>query len=114
LQLTGDLQINRHIDAGGPTPSVSSNGAIGSGGTVSVSGTDTAGTVTINPGGGAGNGSIATVSFAQSFNQTPHVVVTPIGKSVNYYITRTTSSFTVHITQSLSSGSFSFDYIVID
>ncbi len=114
LQLTGDLQINRHIDAGGPTPSVSSGSAVGSGGTASVSGTDSAGTVTINPGGGAGNGPIATVSFAQSFNQTPHVVVTPVGRSVSYYITRTTSGFTIHAAQSLSSGSFSFDYIAID
>ncbi|MCA1806929.1 MAG: hypothetical protein LC687_03570, partial [Actinobacteria bacterium] len=114
LQLTGDLQINRHIDAGGSTPSVSSGGAIGSGGTVSVSGTDTAGTVTINPGGGSGNGPVASVSFARDFNQTPHVVVTPVGRSVDFYITRTTSSFTIHITQTLGSGSFSFDFVAID
>lgn len=114
LELTGDLQINRHIDAGGSTPNVSSGSGIGSGGTVSVSGTDTAGTVAVNPGGGAGNGPVATVTFAQNFNETPHVVVTPIGRSVDFYITRTTGSFTIHVTQSLSAGNFAFDFIAID
>lgn len=114
LQLTGDLQISRHIDAGGPSPSVSSGGAIGSGGTVSVSGTDTAGTVTVNPGGGAGNGPVATVSFAQNFNGTPHVVVTPVGRYVDFYITRNTGGFTIHIVGGLSAGSLSFDFIAID
>ncbi len=114
LELTGDLQINRHIDAGGSTPNVSSGGGIGSGGTVSVSGTDTAGTVAINPGGGAGNGPVATVTFAENFNETPHIVATPIGRSVDFYITRTTTSFTIHVTQGLSAGNFSFDFIAID
>lgn len=114
LQLTGDLQITRHIETGGPSPTASSGVGIGSGGTVSISGSDTAGTITVNPGGGAGNGPVATVSFANSFNQTPHVVVTPIGRYVEFYVTRTTSGFTIHVTQSLSPGSFSLDYIAFD
>ncbi len=114
LQLEGDLQVTRHIDTGGPSPSVNSGNRIGSGGTVSISGSDTAGTVTINPGGGAGNGAIANITFANAFNQTPHIVVTPVGRSVSYYITRTTTGFTIHVTQSLSSGSFAFDYHAFD
>ena len=114
LQLTGDLQVTRHIETGGPTPSVARGGGAGSGGTVSISGSDTAGTVTINPGGGAGNGPVATVTFANAFNQTPHVVITPIGRYVQYYVTRTTTGFTIHIPQGLTTGSFSFDYIAFD
>lgn len=114
LQLEGDLQVTRHIDTGGPSPSVNSGNRIGSGGTVSISGSDTAGTVTINPGGGAGNGAIANITFANAFNQTPHIVVTPVGRSVSYYITRTTTGFTIHVTQGLSSGSFAFDYHAFD
>lgn len=114
LQLGGDLQITRHIDAGGPSPSASTGGAIGSGGTVSINGSDTAGTVNINPGSGAGNGAVATVNFANGFNSTPHVVVTPIGRHVNYYITKNTSGFTIFIVGSLSSGNMSFDYIAYD
>lgn len=114
LQLSGDLQITRHIDAGGPSPIVSRGGGAGSGGTVSISGTDTAGTVTVNPGEGAGNGSVATVTFARGFSQTPHVVVTPVGRYVQFFITRTTTSFTIHVVGGLSSGSIAFDYVAID
>jgi cytoskeletal protein CcmA (bactofilin family) len=114
LNLTGDLQVSRHIDAGGPTPGITRGGAAGSGGTVSISGTDTAGTVTVNPGGGAGNGPLATVRFASGFNQVPHIVVSPVNRSVNYYITKTTTSFTIFVAGSLAPGSFSFDYIAID
>lgn len=114
LQLDGDLQVTRHIDTGGPSPSVSSGGSIGSGGTVSISGSDTAGTVTINPGGSAGNGPIANITFANAFNQTPHIVVTPVGRSVSFFITRTTTGFTIHAAQGLTSGSFAFDYHAFD
>lgn len=114
LQLTGDLEVVRHIETGGPTPSISSGGGVGSGGTVSISGSDTAGTVTINPGVGAGNAPVATITFANAFNQTPHIVVTPIGRFVQYYVTRTPTSFTIHIVGSLSTGSFAFDYVAFD
>jgi cytoskeletal protein CcmA (bactofilin family) len=118
LQLTGDLVISRHIDAAGPTPGVSRGGAVGGGGTVSLSGTDTAGTITINTGGGTSSGCMATVSFARRFNGTPHVVVTPVGPGgagLNYYVTRNTASFTLCTTNAPPGGSsFGFDYIVID
>ncbi len=118
LTINKDLQLNRHIDAGGLTPGRSDGTALGSGGTTSISGTDTAGTVTINTGGSPGAGCFVTVSFAQAFSSTPHVVVTPIGSaaaSLNYYVNRTSTSFSICTTNSApSTTSFSFDYIVID
>lgn len=116
LSLTGDLQFGKHIDAGGGTPSVSSGGAVGSGGTVTISGTDTAGTVTINVGSSAGGGALAAVTFAKSFNSNPHVVITPINKSAPYAFVenRTTSGFTISTSTGLPTGSISFDYVVID
>lgn len=118
LQLNGDLQFNRHIDAGGGTPSKSDGAALGSGGTSSVSGTDTAGTVTINTGGNPPAGCFTTVNFAQKFNAIPHLVITPVGSaaaSLNYYVNRTSTSFSVCTTNSPpAASSFSFDYIVID
>lgn len=118
LQLSGDLQISRHIDAGGGTPGKSDGSALGSGGTVSVSGTDTAGTITVNTGGGPGAGCFVTVNFVQKFSNTPHVVITPVGSSaagLNYYISRTSSNFSVCTTNAPGGGqSFSFDYIAID
>lgn len=123
LQLTGDLQLSRHIDAGGPTPAVSSGSGVGAGGTVTVSGTDTAGTVTINVGSGAVAGTLASVSFASVFGSSPHVVITPVatlgsavisGTQQFYLSSRTSSGFTIATTGALATGSISFDYIVID
>jgi hypothetical protein len=118
LQLSGDLQFTRHIDAGGGTPSKSDGTALGAGGTSSVSGTDTAGTVTINTGGSPSVGCFSTVNFVQKFGGTPHVVVTPVGSAaggLNFYVTRTSSSFSICTTNSAPAGqSFSFDYIVVD
>jgi cytoskeletal protein CcmA (bactofilin family) len=118
LQLNGDLTFSRHIDAGGATPGVSSGTAVGSGGTVSISGTDTAGTVNINTGGSPPAGCFATISFNQRFNATPHVVVTPVGSAgggVNFYVNRSTTNFSICTVTGAPAGSnFAFDYIVIE
>ena len=118
LILNQDLQINRHIDAGGATPVASRGGAVGGSGTVSVSGTDTAGTVSINFGPGSTAGVIATITFANNFSQTPHVVITPVGSScagLNYYVNRTTGGFSINTTNAGGAGtSCAFDYIAID
>ena len=118
LQINGDLQINRHVDAGGGTPSKSNGNALGSGGTASNNGTDTAGTITINTGSSPSSGCFATLTFANAFKDVPHVVVTPVGSAaagLNYYITRTTSNFSVCTTNAApASSSFSFDYMAFD
>lgn len=118
LVLSGDLAITRHIDAGGGTPGLNNGTALGGGGTASVSGTDTAGTVTINTGGGPGVGCFATINFTQQFNQVPHVVITPVGSAaagINYYINRTVNNFQICTTNPAPGGAnFSFDYVAID
>jgi len=118
LQLKGDLQLNRHIDAGGGTPGRNAGVALGGGGTTSVSGTDTAGTITINTGSNPPAGCFTTISFTQNYGGTPHVVVTPVGSggaNLNYYVNRTSSGFSLCTANPASAGrSFSFDYIVID
>ncbi len=118
LVLEGDLAISRHIDGGGGTPGLTSGNALGGGGTASVGGTDTAGTLTVNTGGSPSAGCFATISFAQSFRQVPHIVITPVGSAaagLNYYITRTTSSFQVCTTNPAPAGAnFSFDWVAID
>ena len=118
LQINNDIQLNRHIDAGGGTPRRTNGNALGSGGTSSVSGTDTAGTVNINTGGGPGAGCFATIIFNQRFNATPHITITPVGfwaGSLNYYINRSATSFSICTRNNPSAGkNFAFDYIVID
>lgn len=117
LQLNQDIQLGRHIDAGGGTPGKTDGTALGAGGTASVSGTDTAGTVNINTGGGTVAGCFVTISFTQSFSA-PHVVITPVGSAaggINYYINRGTGSFSICTTNAAPVGqSFAFDYVVID
>ena len=116
LSINGDVQFNRHIDAGGGTPSVSGGNAIGSGGTVTISGTDTGGTVTINVGSSASGGVLATVTFASTFNGNPHVVITPVGRPApNAFVeNRTTTGFSISTNPGLSAGPISFDYVIID
>lgn len=118
LQLNGDLILTRHITAGGPIPGISQGIALGGGGTASVSGSDTTGSVTINTGGSPGAGCFATISFTRAFNGTPHVVITPVGASaagLQYYINRSTSNFSIcTATSAPSSQTFGFDYIVLN
>jgi cytoskeletal protein CcmA (bactofilin family) len=118
LELAGNLVISSHIASSGGTPSKSSGNALGSGGTASISGSDTAGTITINTGGSPHAGCFISVGFTKSFSSTPHVVVAPIGSSaaaINYYVTRSSSGFSLCTTSSApSSRNFAFDYIVIN
>jgi len=119
LEVSGDLNVNKHINAGGGTPGRSNGSALGGGGTTSVSGNDTAGTVNINTGGSAGGGCFVTVNFVNSYSSTPHVVVTPVGASagrLDFYISRSSSGFSICAadTTGVSGKSFAFDYIVIN
>ncbi|MDB5169762.1 MAG: hypothetical protein JWN82_158 [Candidatus Saccharibacteria bacterium] len=117
LQLNGDLVLTRHITIGGGTPSRSNGTALGSGGTASVSGSDTAGFVSINTGGGPGAGCFITVTFTAKFNATPHVLVTPVGSAaggLGYYVNRSTSSFSICSSNAApANASFGFDYFVV-
>lgn len=118
LQLNGDLVITRHFAVGGATPSRSTGSALGSGGTVAVSGSDTAGSININTGGSPNAGCFLTVNFTERYNSTPRVNVTPIGSSagnLGYYVNRSTSSFSVCAANNPpSNASFGFDYWIVE
>jgi cytoskeletal protein CcmA (bactofilin family) len=116
LQLNGDFILTRHLTIGGGTPSRSNGTALGSGGTASVSGSDTAGSVSINTGGGPGAGCFVTVTFTSRYNATPHVIVTPVGSAAGglaYYINRSTTNFSICTSSAPPANtSFGFDYFV--
>lgn len=118
VAINSDLLISRHIDSGGGTPGKTDGSALGGGGTSSVSGTDTAGTVNINTGGGTVAGCFITVIFTNRFNSVPHVVITPVGSaagSLNYYINRSATNFSICTNNPAPVGqNIAFDYIVID
>jgi hypothetical protein len=118
LQLNGELTLTHHITAGGATPSPSNGTALGSGGTASVSGSDTSGSISINTGGSPSAGCFITVNFASKFNATPHVLITPVGSaagSISYYVNRSTASFSICTADTpAANANFGYDYFVLD
>jgi cytoskeletal protein CcmA (bactofilin family) len=118
LQLNGDLVLTHHLTAGGATPSRSGGPALGSGGSVSVGGSDTAGSISINTGSGPSAGCFVTITFTAHYNATPHVLVTPVGSAaggLGYYINRSSTNFSVcTATPAPGGSSFGFDYFVVD
>jgi cytoskeletal protein CcmA (bactofilin family) len=118
LQINGDFVVSRHINVSGGTPGRSNGSALGGGGTASVSGTDTSGTVTINTGGGPAAGCFITINFTQKFNTTPHVIISPSNSSsgsLDYYANRTNTNLSICTANAPSaSTTYLFDYIVID
>ncbi len=117
LQLNGDLKLTHHITAGGTIPGISKGTGVGGGGTVSLSGSDTAGSIAVNTGSTPPIGCFATVTFSEPFATTPHVVISPVGTAsagLNYYITRSTTQFIICSTNAApASESFGFDYVVL-
>jgi cytoskeletal protein CcmA (bactofilin family) len=117
LQISGDLAITRHLVAGGSIPN-RTNGSLGNGGTSSLSGSDTAGSVSINTGSNTTPGCMVTVTFAQGFSSTPHISLTPVGSAAGglaYYVNRTTSNFSICTNSTPPANqTFGFDYIALD
>ncbi len=117
LTINGDFNLTQHIIAGGTIPSIERGGAVGGGGTVSLSGSDTSGSIAINTGTSPPAGCFATVTFSKKYNNTPHVVVSPVGSSAGglaFYVTRTTTGFVLCTGSPAPAGqSFGFDYMVM-
>ena len=117
LQLNGDLNISHHIVGGGGVPGLSDGNALGNGGTASVTGTDTAGKVTINTGNNDTSGCYANITFSAPFTNTPAVILTPTnqaGAALQYYVTPSAGGFSVCSATTPGSGqTFTYDFIVI-
>lgn len=111
-----ELQIPNHIRFTGPSPGRSAGNALGNGGTVSVNGSDTTGTVNVRTGGSPSAGCFVRVNFNQAFTTNPHVILTPIGQSagsLNYYVDRDRNGFSICTNNAASGGkTFAFDYFV--
>ena len=118
IEFSGDLILTGHIDTGGGTPSRSNGTALGSGGTVSISGNDIAGTITINTGGSAPAGFFVRINFVNAYNSTPSVIISPANSnagSLEYYTQRDTSGFRIGTASNpADSTTFIFDYFVIE
>lgn len=112
-----ELQIPNHISFTGPSPSRgATGGALGNGGSASVNGSDTSGTVNIRTGTGTVAGCFVRINFNQSFSRQPKVIVSPVGAGAGqtqYYVDRDQAGFSI-CTASAAPGSqtFAYDYFV--
>jgi hypothetical protein len=117
----GNATITRLITAG-LAPTIAGATALG-GGSVAISGNDTAGTITVTTGAGAtAQGDLATVTFRSAYGSTPHVSLTPTGIGTALalsggmlYASRSTAHFTVgatHMQIGVAGVSYTFDYFV--
>lgn len=119
LVLSGNasLEIPNHISFTGPSPSRTINGGVlGAGGSASVSGSDTTGTVNINTGNGPSAGCFIRINFNQRFSNQPHVIISPINEAAGrtqYYVDRDNAGFSVCTSSPAPANqAFAFDYFV--
>jgi len=115
INVSGAIVIS-HLQSSGGLPNSSSGGAVGGGGTSSISGNDTAGTISINIGSGAGSGTLISVTFRTAYTANVHVLISPLsGASATapVYVTRTATGFTLRTDATIPTGSLSYDYLVV-
>ncbi|HWT40158.1 MAG TPA: hypothetical protein VN081_02700 [Dongiaceae bacterium] len=119
LILSGNatLEIPNHLSFTGSSPSRSINSSVlGSGGTASINGSDTTGTLTINTGNNPTAGCFAQITFQQVYTNQPHVIVTPIGGPaglLQFYVNRSSTSFSICSNNAATANqTFAFDYFI--
>ena len=118
LSGNGVLEVPNHISFTGPTPSRASinYSVLGSGGTVSLSGSDTAGTINVQTGNGPTPGCFAQFNFNRQFARQPRVIVSPVGQAagqIQHYVNRNASNFSICTANAAPANqTFSFDYFV--
>lgn len=116
INLSSNLNFAGHLIPNGPAPAPRASTAAG-GGSVTVSGNDTSGTIVINTGNSFMTpGELAIVTFQTPFNTTPKVQLTPVNdaaSALNYYATRSATFFTISSSSAASQNrQYVFDYLV--
>jgi len=119
LILSGNasLEVPNHISFPGPAPGRAINPSVlGSGGSASVDGSDTTGTVNINSGNSPTPGCFARINFRERFTNKPHVIVSPVGRAAGqtqYYVDRDNDGFSICTGNAAPANqTFAFDYFV--
>lgn len=114
ISISGPLTIG-HLSTQGPTPSAST-GAVGGGGTVSISGNDTAGTININTGSGPSvNTTLMTITFRAAYTATPRVLLMPRtagAATAHAYVIPSSTNFRILAVNPPAGSTLTFDYFV--
>jgi cytoskeletal protein CcmA (bactofilin family) len=118
INLSGNLNLGGHLVPSGTAPHVVPSVAA-SGGTTTISGNDTAGTVTITVGNGlVQSGEMAIITFNKAFNLTPKVQLTPANEAaanLRYFVTQSPTFFTVRASNTPANGvQYQFNYFTTD
>ena len=119
LILSGNavLQVPNHLAFTGSTPGRTVNNAVlGNGGSASVGGSDTSGSISVNTGNNPTAGCFARINFVQAYSATPRVIVSPVGPGAGqtqYYVDRNTTGFSLCVASPAPANqSFAYDYFV--
>lgn len=115
IAISGPLTIG-HLSTQGAVPSINAV-SVGSGGTVSISGNDTAGTININIGNSPGtNVTLANITFRAAYGTNTHVLITPLtdaAATAGAYVTHSAAGFQIHAHSNPGGAVMSFDYLVV-
>lgn len=115
----GTLTVNGHIISGNTSGSttIAAGVAAGVGASASISGNDTAGTVTLTTGTGATSGTLATITFASSYGSAPRVMLSASDAdtaALQVYRTSTTTTFVINVASTpTDSTTYEIDYFVV-
>lgn len=117
LSGNAELQVPNHISFTGASPGFAPNGGVlGNGGSASINGSDTAGTIAVNSGNNPSTGCFGRVTFNRAFTNSPHVTIGPVGNAagrVGVYVERDRNGFTIcGANAAPNNQSFAFDYFV--
>ena len=116
-----NLAVTQHIITSGSTPGIAAGAAACTTPTVSVSGNDTSGTITVTTGTGcAASGPLATLTFANVFGAAPRVILTPgssAALSLGAYVdnaTVSTANFTLGTnTTPANTTTYQWNYMIV-
>lgn len=116
ITISGPLTIG-HLRTQGGAPSIAGGTAMGGGGTVSISGNDTSGTINLNTGGTPPAGILATITFRAAYSSAVRVMLTPLtgaAAATPAYVTRTGTGFQIHTDATPPAGqTLAYDYFVV-
>lgn len=116
INISGDLLFSGHLVPSGSQPKARASVASASGG-VTISGNDTAGTITITAGNGRLlPGELAVITFIKAYGATPKVQITPSSagaSELKYFVTQSATFFTINtVTAPSANVIYSFNYMV--
>lgn len=122
LTMSGNasLQVPNHISFPGAFPGRSVNfGVLGNGGSANISGSDTAGTVSINTGNNPTAGCFISIVFDVEYKSMPNIIIGPINAGAaqsQYYVgNRTQHGFSIcTVNTPPANSAFAYSYFITD